>query len=157
MRSRTEPHSIDMLFPLIFILLFSFCTLLVVLQGARIYEGTAAGLQENYTVRTAVSYLKEKVRECPAASGVEIRTMDGRQTLILREDKGGETYASYIFLESGCLRELYVKDSNFIGLNGGQPLVELDSFSAELVEHNLLRLEVSGAGRTESVFIRLEG
>ena len=44
-------HTIDILFPLLFILLFCFCALLVVLQGARIYEKTAAGLEENYTVR----------------------------------------------------------------------------------------------------------
>ena len=55
-------HTVDVLFPLLFILLFCFCALLVVLQGARIYEKTAAGLEENYTVRTAVSYLQEKVR-----------------------------------------------------------------------------------------------
>ena len=31
-------HTIDILFPLLFILLFCFCALLVVLQGARIYD-----------------------------------------------------------------------------------------------------------------------
>ena len=35
-------HTVDVLFPLLFILLFCFCALLVVLQGARIYEKTAA-------------------------------------------------------------------------------------------------------------------
>ena len=74
-------HTIDILFPLLFILLFCFCALLVVLQGARIYEKTAAGLEENYTVRTAVSYLQEKVRECGDSSKITVKEMSGRQVL----------------------------------------------------------------------------
>ena len=90
-------HTIDILFPLLFILLFCFCALLVVLQGARIYEKTAAGLEENYTVRTAVSYLQEKVRECGDSSKITVKEMSGRQVLVIEADVNVESYASYIY------------------------------------------------------------
>lgn len=157
MKKKSGIHTIDVLFPLIFILFFCLCALLVVLQGARIYEETALGLQENYTVRTAVSYLKEKIRECGSDSEMEILDLEGRQVLVIREEIKGERYGTYIYLEEGKLKELYIKDNNFSGLCGGQPLVELDSFSASVAGENIVLFEVGRKGQTESVYIRLEG
>ena len=99
-------HTLDVVFPLLFILLFCFCALLVVLQGARIYEKTAAGLEENYTVRTAVSYLQEKVRECGDASLISVQEMEGQQVLVIDSVHGEEMYSSYIYLEDGNLEEV---------------------------------------------------
>lgn len=113
-------HTVDVLFPLLFILLFCFCALLVVLQGARIYEKTAAGLEENYTVRTVVSYLQEKVRECGDASLISVQEMEGQQVLVIDSVHGEEMYSSYIYLEDGSLKELFVKKADFAGLEGGQ-------------------------------------
>lgn len=44
-------HTIDTVFPLIFILLFGFCALALVLSGAHVYQDTTDGLKQNYTVR----------------------------------------------------------------------------------------------------------
>ena len=148
-------HTVDILFPLLFILLFCFCALLVVLQGARIYEKTAAGLEENYTVRTAVSYLQEKVRECGDASLISVQEMEGRQVLVIDSVHGEEMYSSYIYLEDGSLRELFVRKADFAGLESGQELVELAAFSVDRPENDLLALSVSAAGQQETVYIRL--
>ncbi len=41
-------HTIDTVFPLIFILLFGFCALALVLSGAHVYQDTTDGLKQNY-------------------------------------------------------------------------------------------------------------
>ena len=148
-------HTIDMIFPLLFLLLFCLCALLVVLQGARIYEKTAAGLQENYTVRTAASYLREKVRKCGNDSQAAVEEIDGRQVLVLDSDQGGETYATYIYEEDGSLKELFMKKDDFTGLSGGQELTRLDTFSVEKPEEDLLEFTVAADGRQETFWIRL--
>ena len=61
-------HTIDMIFPLIFIVFFGFCAVSLVLSGAHIYQKTTDGLKQNYTVRTAAAYVhiylyKGKLRE----------------------------------------------------------------------------------------------
>ena len=38
-------HTIDTVFPLIFILLFGFCALALVLSGAHVYQDTTDGLE----------------------------------------------------------------------------------------------------------------
>lgn len=147
-------HTIDIIFPLLFILLFCFCALLVVLQGARIYEKTAAGLQENYTVRTAVSYLQEKVRECGDASQITVREIDGQQVLVIDCEVNGERYASYIYQEDGKLKELFARKEDFSRLSGGQELVDLDMFSISRPEKDLLQFDLSADGQEETVYIR---
>lgn len=147
-------HTIDILFPLLFILLFCFCALLVVLQGARIYEKTAAGLEENYTVRTAVSYLQEKVRECGDSSKITVQEMSGRQVLVIEADVNVESYASYIYQEDGYLKELFTKKETFSGLQGGQELVALDTFLVSRSEEDLLQFDLAADGQEETVFIR---
>lgn len=155
-RNNKQIHTVDMLFPLLFVLLFCLCTLLVVIQGARIYEKTAAGLQENYTIRTAVSYLQEKVRECGDASDIEIKQIEGRQVLIIDGVYEGETYASYIYLEDGKLKELFQKkDGTAVSLQGGQELIELDTFSVCTREKGLLEFTVSADGKQETVYVRM--
>lgn len=147
-------HTIDIVFPLLFILLFCFCALLVVLQGARIYERTAAGLQENYTVRTAVSYLQEKVRECGDSSQIAVEEIDSRQVLVIDSLVAGEVCATYIYQEEGSLKELFTKKEEFSGLSGGQELVKLDTFSVSRPEKDLLQFELSADGQEETFFIR---
>lgn len=155
-RMNKRVHTVDILFPLLFVLLFCFCALLVVMQGARIYEKTAAGLQENYTVRTAVSYLQEKVRECGDASCIEITEWEGQQVLIIDSVYAGETYASYIYLEDGKLKELFrKKEGTLVSLQGGQELVELDTFSVQKQENELLEFTVSADGEQETVYVRM--
>lgn len=155
MKRCEERHTIEFLFPLIFILFFCLCVLLVVLQGARIYEKTAQGLQENYTVRTAISYLKEKVKECGDASDITLHSVDQKQVLTIHEKKKGEEYATYIYVEDGKLKELYTKEDTFSGLQGGQDLVPLDGWSVNMEEENLIRLDVEKDGKQETAYIRL--
>ena len=90
-------HTIDTVFPLIFILLFGFCALALVLSGAHVYQDTTDGLKQNYTIRTAATYLQEKVREYSSESQVEVLSQDG-QTVIALYEEGDSDYVTYIYL-----------------------------------------------------------
>ncbi len=155
-KGRQNIHTVDQLFPLVFILLFGCCALLLVLQGAGIYEKTAAGLQENYTLRTAVAYLQEKTRESNAVTQVEIMTIEDKTVLVLPTSWKEEKYASYIYVQDGYLRELFTKTENFTGLQGGQKLMALDRFQAERPEKDLLRFTVGKEKKEETIYVRLD-
>ena len=99
--------------------------------------------------------MQEKVRECGDASLISVQEMEGQQVLVIDSVHGEEMYSSYIYLEDGNLKELFVKKADFAGLEGGQELVELESFSVDRPENDLLALSVSAAGQQETVYIRL--
>ena len=149
-------HTIDTVFPLIFILLFGFCALALVLSGAHVYQDTTDGLKQNYTIRTAATYLQEKVREYSSESQVEVLLQDGQTVLALYEecDSG---YVTYIYLYKGKLRELFTKKGRDVVWSSGQELVSADTFSVTKQKEDLLQIELSGDGQEELLYIRIYG
>ena len=149
-------HTIDTVFPLIFIVLFGFCALSLVLSGAHIYQNTTDGLKQNYTVRTAAAYLQEKVREYSNTSQVEVLAKDGQSMLALYEpDQTG--YVTYIYLYKGKLRELFTKNGREVVWSSGQELVSVDTFSIKKQKEDLLQIELSGDGQKAILYTRIYG
>ena len=140
-------HTIDTVFPLIFILLFGFCALALVLSGAHVYQDT---------IRTAATYLQEKVREYSSESQVEVLSQDG-QTVIALYEEGDSDYVTYIYLYKGKLRELFTKKGRDVVWNSGQELVSADTFSVTKQKEDLLQIELSGDGQEELLYIRIYG
>lgn len=149
-------HTIDMVFPLIFIVFFGICAVSLVLSGAHVYQNTTDGLKQNYTVRTAVTYLQEKVREYSSSSQVEVLTKKNRSVLALYEP-GDTGYVTYIYLYKGKLRELFTKKERGIEWESGQELVDADTFSVIKQKDDLLRIDLSGSGQDELVYARIYG
>lgn len=149
-------HTIDMVFPLIFIVFFGFCAVSLVLSGAHVYQNTTDGLKQNYTVRTAVTYLQEKVREYSSSSQVEVLTKKNQTVLALYEP-GDTGYVTYVYLYKGKLRELFTKKERGIEWESGQELVDADTFSVIKQKEDLLRIDLSGGGQDELVYARIYG
>lgn len=149
-------HTIDTVFPLIFILFFGFCAVALVLSGAHVYQNTTDGLKQNYTVRTAAAYLQEKVREYSSESQIELLSENGQTVLALYED-GDSGYVTYIYLYKGKLRELFTKKGRDIVWSSGQELVAVDTFSVTKQKENLLQIEISGDGQEELLYTRIYG
>ena len=149
-------HTIDTVFPLIFILLFGFCALALVLSGAHVYQDTTDGLKQNYTIRTAATYLQEKVREYSSESQVEVLSQDGQTVLALYEE-GDSGYVTYIYLYKGKLWELFTKKGRDTVWRSGQELVSVDTFSVTEQKEDLLQIELSGDGQEELLYIRIYG
>ena len=149
-------HTIDTVFPLIFILLFGFCALALVLSGAHVYQDTTDGLKQQYTIRTAATYLQEKVREYSSESQVEVLSQDGQTVLALYEE-GDSGYVTYIYLYKGKLWELFTKKGRDIVWSSGQELVSVDTFSVTEQKEDLLQIELSGDGQEELLYIRIYG
>lgn len=147
-------HRIDMVFPLLFLLFFGICAVTVTLQGARIYEKTTDGLQENYTVRTAVTYLQEKVREHSDLSKTEIQMVDGIQILVFTDEIAGEEYITCIYQQDGYLRELFCRKKDGIQLANGQELMPLDTFAVSK-KGSFLYFKLMQNNKKESFCLRL--
>lgn len=140
-------HTIDTVFPLIFILLFGFCALALVLSGAHVYQDTTDGLKQNYTIRTAATYLQEKVREYSSESQVEVLSQDG-QTVIALYEEGDSDYVTYIYLYKGKLRELFTKKGRMLSGAQAGTCFSRYIFCYEQKE-DLLQIELSGDGQED--------
>ena len=106
---------------------------LAVLSGG-VYQAAARESDENYTRRTALSYLVNQVRRADAVGGVAVGRFGGSDALVLTEEVEGTEYVTLLYCYEGQLRELYAEADSGLGPGDGLPVLELDG----------LELEVSG-------------
>ena len=97
MKKKNHTHVTDVLFTLSLFCLFTACAFLVILIGIQVYKTTVSDLEDNYSSKTALSYVTEKLRQHDFAGGVSVTSLEGETALVLADDAEGETYLTYIY------------------------------------------------------------
>lgn len=156
MKTAAKHHMADSFSAFMLLLVFSIFTLLLAGTGAAVYKNSAAKLDENYTSRTAVAYVSEKLRQHDTAGAVSFTEVDGCNALALLEDVDGESFVTYIYFYDGALRELFMRASSQPSAALGTAIVELADFSIEQ-ENMLLRVSaVSPDGTEHSILLHVD-
>ena len=135
--STARKHTIDILFPWALFGLLAICGLLVLILAADIYQDTTTMADENYESRTVLSYLTEKIHQNDNGT-VTIGSVDGTDSLIIRQDYDGEEYCTYIFEEDGMLKELFVRSGTAVSTADGKAVIPVEDFKMEALENGLL-------------------
>ena len=124
-------HSADSLFVMALVCVFAICSLFVILFGARVYNGIRNRSEDNYSTRTGLSYLRNKIRAFD-----ETGRISGRGDYLLLTT-GDDEYAddTYIYYSDGALRELttarYLDVDPFVVDGDADMIVPASGFSIE--------------------------
>lgn len=130
-------HTIDIIFPWALFGLLAICGLLVLILAADIYRNTTSMADENYESRTVLSYLTEKIHQNDNGT-VTIGTLNGTDSLIIRQDYDGEEYCTYIYEEDDMLKELFVRSGTSVSTSDGKAVIAVRDFEMEMLENGLL-------------------
>jgi hypothetical protein len=137
-------HRIETAFILALFTMFAATAFLLVLIGAKQYQSTADSMNSNYEVRTAASYLEEKVRQNDSMGSVYATDLLGVQALAIQSLEDGVVYTTYIYYYGNSLRELFVTDSSVFSLDSGQEIIELSGFAVETLRPGFIRATYTG-------------
>ncbi len=137
-RFHEQVHITDLLFSLGLLCLFTISSLTVLLIGAHVYKQTALDMKTNYTTRTALTYVAEKVRQHDSTSSISLGTLEDAPALELSESIGGVSYITYIYEDEN------VKKSQ------GEKILAIQNFSIEQAGENLLRFTVTDEENTSA-------
>lgn len=124
----------------------------VTLLGSGVYRSVAASADDNYTHRTALSYLVNQIRRADASGGVAVGFLEGTDAVVLTEGD----YVTYLYCLDGQLRELYMERGTGLTAADGIAVLPLEALSVTL-EQGLIRLtatDEAGTGYSASVFPR---
>ena len=155
--STARKHTIDILFPWALFGLLAICGLLVLILAADIYQDTTTMADENYESRTVLSYLTEKIHQNDNGT-VTIGSVDGTDSLIIRQDYDGEEYCTYIFEEDGMLKELIVRSGTAVSTADGKAVIPVEDFKMEALENGLLHFScMSEEGRKMDTVVAVVG
>ncbi len=125
-----DPKKIDTLFIMILFGMFAVTAFILVLIGIKQYKVTADSMNYNYEVRTASSYLREKIRQNDIGAGIHVENIDGTDVLALSSNINGQIYKTYIYYYDKSLRELFVSEDSVYSLESGQEIINIAGFSA---------------------------
>ena len=129
MKENRQRHTVSGLFSLILLLLFAFSTLSLVLLGSRVYKNGVSYLNRNYTTRTAVAYVTEKIRQHDESGNISLTKLEDVPALLMQDEIDGDTLLTYIYFYDGALRELFVRESTAPSPDLGSKIVVLNDFS----------------------------
>lgn len=135
MNQKKTTHTIDSLFTFLLLLAFLLFSLLLAGTGSVIYRNGAESLNENYTSRTALSYISEKIRQHDESGAVFETSIGDLPALGLRKVLNGEEFLTYIYYYDGALRELFTRASTSVSPDMGSPVVELSACSIEPLQN----------------------
>lgn len=138
MNNKTESnHMIDLLFTLALFCVFAASALFVVIIGARVYQTTVKQMNDNYTTRTSLSYIAEKIRQNDTAGSVELGMIENTQALILMQNYDGMQLRTYIYQDEGMIKELFIKGSDTPVLANGQTIMAIQELDMEKIGPSL--------------------
>ena len=157
MKFGTHEHGymIDIFFALALFCVFTASALLVVVIGANVYKSTVARMQDNYSARTALSYITEKIRQHDMTDAVDTMNFeDGTQALVLRESYDSGSYNTYIYEDAGELMELYINASDTPEKTAGRKIMEVKDFSVEKINSTLFYVTVKESdGKMDETYV----
>ena len=154
-QKNARKHSTDILFVLVLFLVFTSAALAVILLGARVYQRTSARMESNYTIRTAVSYVSEKIRHADESGAISLGELDGIPALTLSQEIEGTSYVTYLYFQNGALKELLTEASREASSEQGTAIVSLKNFSMEETDDGFYLLQAEDAeGEVLSLYIR---
>lgn len=147
-------HMIDFLFPVALFFVFALSALSLILLAAGIYRSTTENSSLQYTARTGLAYIGEKICQNDENGAVYLGSLDGYEALVLEQRYEEESYYTYIYAYGQELKELFIKDGVATAAENGKTILEVHDFSMAQISDQLFRFACTDAeGRTSSVLI----
>ncbi len=128
---------------LILFFIFAATAFALIMLGIKQYKITADSMNTNYEVRTASSYLTEKVRQFDTDAGISLESLDGTDAIAMREELDGKIYTTYVYFYDGYIRELYVAEDAVFNLAGGQAIIEASDLQIKALSDSKLKLIIT--------------
>lgn len=151
-----QRHMIDFLFPVALFFVFALSAVTVILLATRIYQSEAENSSLNYTSRTSLSYISEKIHQNDLEDGVSLGSFDGCDALILKQETSDTVYYTYIYSYQDELKEIFIKDGAKTNAAAGQTILKVQDFSMEQVAEGLFSFQCTDeSGQRASTLVNV--
>lgn len=127
-RKIENKHIVDTLFVLTLFAVFAVCSMLLIAFGANIYQKTVDNMEDHFNIYTSVTYISEKIRQSDSASSLEVVDFGDSDAFKISSNVDGTDYLTYIYMNDGYLKELYIKADHKLEPKAGQKLLPITRF-----------------------------
>ena len=153
----TKRNQLGSVLVLLVFAIFTASVLLVLLTGADAVQKLNERDQGSYDRRTVVQYITTRIRQGDQRDMVEVREMEGRSVLTLKEQIEGVDYETFVYCYDGYLCELFVEAGLDMALEFGEWILPLQALNFE-DEGTAIRANIVMEDGTErNVILMLRG
>lgn len=149
---KRQKSIVDVIFMITVFGVFMLSALFVVLFGAKIYKRTAHDMSVNFSSRTALAYVTEKMHQHDRHGGVDVTIEDGKPVLKLTQFINSDEYCTYLYEYDGHLKELTAKGDVGLVKSAGKNILSLSSFTAYKETDSLYRFNIVDDEGNETEF-----
>ena len=133
---------VDVIFMITVFGVFMLSALFVVLFGAKIYKKTAHDMSVNFSSRTSLAYVTEKLHQHDRKNGLQIIEDPSGPILKMSQFVNSDEYCTYLYEYDGNLKELTVRGDVDLVRSAGKNILKLNSFSSTKVSDSLYRFNI---------------
>ena len=154
---KSEQNWLIHFFSIITILgIFVITSLILTNAGMHSYKNIVIANNNNFQLRTSLSYVATKVRQSDGIDSVSLLELEGQTALILKEEIEGEGYVTCIYYYDGYLYELFQSEGMEYDIVSGTRLMEISEFYMEETEDGMLQFTAKNkAGDMEQLLLSL--
>ncbi|SDB28386.1 protein of unknown function [Pseudobutyrivibrio sp. YE44] len=146
-KGKVRKHNIDVMFLMILFLIFTFSAVSVLLMAVNSYKSVVYANEENANARTAIAYIREKVRQNDKAGAVQVDTFDGVDAIKLASEDG---IVVYIYCYDGYLMEMETKEGAEVTADFGNKIMEVKDMAISGSENQLIHVTVTDTSEKTS-------
>lgn len=140
---KKQGYSIDSLFSVLLFFTLALCALSIIIMGARVYRNIVENMENNFTSRTALSYLSNKVKQHDVSGAISIEQRHGMNVLVMKEEINGVVYETLIYHKEGNLMELFAEEKMDLPLENGTVILEVEQVRFSMEKNSLLKTELT--------------
>ena len=159
-------RSANILFPMALFFAFAISALVVVLFAASVYKNTVEASTQNDTIKTALSYLLEKLHNTDSADTVFL--LDDKfddaivegidEALVLKTNYNDASYYTFIYVYDESLCELLAKEGSSVSASAGTKILSsISKLETETLSDDLFKFtcyDTSGNSASQIVYLR---
>lgn len=145
------------LISIIFIIgIFAVSSLFLVNIGVQVYKNVVTANNDNFQLRTSLSYVATCIRKADGEGMVYLEDRDGLTVLVLEEKYGEQYFQTLIYYKDGWLFEHFMAKDGYFEPGYGMNTFEIAGFTMEQAESGQLHMTArNNAGDTEELYIGL--
>lgn len=136
--------------------LFAASVLMVLMLGAKSYQGLVTTTKESYEERICLQYIATKVSHYSGDGAVSVTQFGDGGALVLKETLDGWDYVTYLYLHDGQVKELFCEADVELGPDAGFAIMDVEGLTIGLSQENLLYLTCTGSGGTAELYLEIQ-
>lgn len=156
--SNEKKHVVDFIFPIALFFVFAASSLVVIILAANIYSNTTKASESGFGTRTVLAYITEKIHQSDEEQAVSLGSFGGRDALVIEQQFDSDlTYITYIYEDTGVLRELFIQEGVEAYSENGREIMPVRDFSMKELSDGLFQFTcISDDGDTRSTVVAVK-